>query len=566
KRAFSNDSEYQAWRVANGYYALYDAARTDASFLAQVDAIRQAHSLTYSYRANGLITEAIDQRGLRTLYKYDNKENLIAITDRNGWGAAHSDASDFRRLRAELGFTDATGAGKLAADLTPAERDAILAKFTTTLTYDERGNLLSRVDAEGNRATFTYTPFNKLASETSAVGHALTSSDEPLYREQRVALGFAALVANLSDADKLALLARHTTTYQYDARQNLVQRTDAGGDVTRFEYDANGNLERRIVFLDRNDLVDPAKQQVTRFFYDQFGNNIETLDGEGHRTRSDYDLFGNLLRFIDGNGGVTTYTYDKADRLLTITDPEGHVTVNAYDAVGNRIAVTDANGHTVTRLYDRNNMLLAVIDPSDTAPAQDRTTRHAYDVTGNRTSVTDAEGRTTTYTYSARRELVEITTPEVPGPDGVVRRYTTTFAYDGESNRIRTTNNNGFTTEVAYTRDNLVRTQTDPNGHITVFEYDANRNQVMIVAGAQLPELRRQIVRFRYDAEDQLIRQIDALGNATQFTYDAPGNRVRVVDANGNATRFEYDKNNRLVREIRPAALDGRTGSVVEHT
>src|SRR6185369_6676964 len=95
----------------------------------------------------------------------------------------------------------------------------------------------------------------------------------------------------------------------------------------------------------------------------------------------------------------------------------------------------------VTRLYDRNNMLLAVIDPSVTGPAQDRTTRYTYDVTGNRTSVTDAEGRTTTYTYSARREVVAITTPEVAGPDGTPRHYTTTFAYDGESNRIRTTDN-----------------------------------------------------------------------------------------------------------------------------
>src|SRR6185369_4307833 len=198
----------------------------------------------------------------------------------------------------------------------------------------------------------------------------------------------------------------------------------------------------------------------------------------------------------------------------------------------------------VTRLYDRNNMLLAVIDPSVTGPAQDRTTRYSYDVTGNRTSATDAEGRTTTYAYSARRELVEITTPQVAGPDGAPRRYTTTLAYDGESNRIWTTNNNGFTTEVTYTRDNLVRTQTDAIGQVTRFEYDANRNQVTIIAGAQLPELRRQILRFSYDAENQLTRRTDALGNVTQFAYDAPGNRARVTDANGNTTDFEYDHNN----------------------
>src|ERR1051325_7598459 len=137
---------------------------------------------------------------------------------------------------------------------------------------------------------------------------------------------------------------------------------------------------------------------------------------------------------------------------------------------------------------------------------------------------------------------------------------------DGESNRIRTTDNNGFTTEVAYTRDNLVRSQTDAIGQVTRFEYDANLNQVTIIAGAQLPELRRQILRFSYDAENQLVRRSDALGNVTLFAYDAPGNRARVTDANGNATDFEYDHNHRLVKEIRPAVIDPRTGVLTRYT
>ncbi|HWO55972.1 MAG TPA: hypothetical protein VNN55_00215, partial [bacterium] len=414
--------------------------------------------------------------------------------------------------------------------------------------------------------TFTYTSFNKLASETSAVGNALVSSDDPVSQQKRVELGFAALVAGLTAADRQALLDLHTTRYTYDARQNLIERRDAGGDITRFEYDAFGNLTRRIVYLDPSDLADPTKQQITRYAYDAFGNNIETTDGEGHVTRSQYDHFGNLTRFTDARGGITTYTYDADHRLLTVTDPEGHVTVNRYDAVGNRIAVTDANGHSVIHLYDRNNLLIATLDNADTNPAQNRDTRFVYDIVGNRTSVTDAEGRTTTYTYNARRELVEVRAATVADEAGVLRQFLTTYAYDGEGNRIRTTNNRGFTTEMLYTPEGLVRQQTDPTGHVTRFVYDANHNQVTIIAGVQLPEAKRQIIRFSYDEEDQLISQTDAQGHTTRYRYDAPGNRAAVTDANGNTTDFEYDKNNRLVKEIRPAVIDPRTGVATRYT
>lgn len=568
-RAYSNDQEYQDWRVANGYYQTYDAnaAATDPNVQAQVDAIRAAHSLYYTYRADGYITEVVDQQGYHTLYAYDDKENLIAVTDRNGWAAVNSDSSYYRALRAELGYTDIGGAGKLVADLTDPEKDALIEAFTSHFTYDERGNLLSSEDNEGNTTTYTYTAFNKLASRTSALGNALVTSDAQQYQDKRVALGYAALVADLSGADTQAILDLHTTTYSYDANQNLIERVDAGGDITRFAYDVYGNQTQTTVYLDPADQADPTKQQVTQYFYDAFGNNIETVDGEGNHTFSEYDHFGNLVRFTDGNGGITTFTYDPDNRLLTVTDPEGHATVNTYDAVGNRTSVTDANGHTITRIYDRNNLLIATIDPSDSGPLNDRITQFQYDVVGNRTSTVDAEGRETRFSFNARRELVEVITAEVAGADGVTpTSYTSTFAYDGEGNRIRTSNNRGFTTDILYTGNGLVRQQTDPNGQVTRLTYDANSNQIQIVAGVQLPVAKRQTISFSYDEEDQLVRQTDAEGNVTTFAYDAPGNRIAVTDANGNTTEYEYDHNNRLVREVRPEVFDPVSGTPVRYS
>ncbi|MGD9369409.1 MAG: hypothetical protein PVH87_27115, partial [Desulfobacteraceae bacterium] len=550
-RAYSNDTEYVDWRLANGYYERYCPFLEccDPNFKAQVDAIKEAHALIYNHRADGYITEVIDQQGYHTGYAYDDQDNLISITDRNGWGATHSDSAYYRQLRAELGVVDAGGNGKLAAELTEQEIADLTEAFTRHFAYDDRGNLTHRIDNADNETTLTYTEFNKPAATTSAVGRALVTSNDQQYQDKRVELGYAALVEDLSAADTQALLDLHTTYFEYDTNQNLIERRDAGGDITRFEYDQFGNLIRRTVFLDANDLNDPAKQQVTTYAYDGYGNNIGSTDAEGHQTHSEYDHFGNLLRFTDANGGVTRYTYDKDNRLLTISDPEGHTTINAYDAVGNRIAITDAGGHTITRVYDRNTRLIATVNPSETDPADDRTTSFEYDVVGNNTAVVDAEGRRTEYAFNTRRELVEVLTTEVDDEAGNPTRYSSTMAYDGEGNRIRTTNNRGFTTEILYNQNNLIRQQTDPNGHITRIEYDANNKQVQIIAGVQLPEAKRQILQFSYDEESQLTTRTDAQGNITTYAYDAPGNRIAATDANGHTTEFEYDGNNRLVRE-----------------
>jgi len=523
-RAYSNDAAYRQWRVANGFYDIYDpsTAATNPAYQTQVNTILTAHSLSYSYQSNGYITELVDQQGFRTLYSYDSEGNLTSVTDRNGWGVLNSDSSYYRALRAELGYVDASGNGRLVATLSANEQAALRETFTSHFRYDSSGNLLEAEDNNGSITRFTYTSFNKVASTTTPSGR--------------------------------------TTLFFYDANQNLIEQRAPSADLTRFDYDGAGNRTRRIVFLDANDLLDPAKQQITQYFHDAYGNVIETVDAEGNHSLAEYDLFGNLIRLTDGRSGVTSYTYDADSRLLTVTDAEGNTTVNTYDAVGNRISVTDARGKTTYQFFDRNNRLITVLNPSDTDTSQNRVTQYTYDVVGNQTSSTDAEGRTTTYIYDARRELVELVTAEVAGAGGTPVRYRSFLAYDGQGNRISTTDNNGYTTSLLYNEDGMLVERKDPNGHVTRYAYDANNNQVSIVAGMQLPPGKRQTLRFSYDEEDQLEQEIDAEGHAKTYTRDAIGNIVSVQDQNGNRTDYQFDRSNRLVREMGPPVVNPATG------
>jgi YD repeat-containing protein len=124
-------------------------------------------------------------------------------------------------LRKDLGFVDLAGNGKLVANLTAAEKTALLAKFTTTFTYDARGNLLTQTDGLGNQTSYTYTAFNKVASATSAMGNALASLDDltpgdSFYRNKRVRLGFPNVGKRAAQKPRSR---SHTTTYSYDAKR-----------------------------------------------------------------------------------------------------------------------------------------------------------------------------------------------------------------------------------------------------------------------------------------------------------------------------------------------------------
>jgi YD repeat-containing protein len=530
---------------------------------------------SYTFDGNGNITDVKDAQGNDTLYTYDANQNLTRVVDANGSAILRSDSTYFRNLRQSYGVVDASGQGKLVANLTAAEKTALQAHFATNITYDANGNVTSRTDGAGNLTTYTYTAFNKVATTTSADGNALVSSDDPLYIAKRQELGIVSAtgagktVAQLTAADKQALLALYTTVYSYDTKQNIAQIQSPGGDLTRLSYDANGNLVQKTVFLDATNLTDTSKQEVTSYFYDAFGNNTKTIDAQGNTTLATYDHFGNRLTSVDGNGGVTTNTFDAENRLVSTTDALGNTIRNFYDAVGNRIAVQDASGHTVTYVYSANNLLLTVIDPAAN-PAQaatlTRTSRYTYDVVGNETSLTDANGNATTYAYDALNRVVKVTTPTVTDASGNAVNYFTTYEYDGIGNRITSVDDNGNRTDTVYNSNNLVRQVTDASGHVTQYAYDADLNQVSIVIGAELAPSARQILKFDFDTKGRKSSETDALGNTQKYTYDGANNQISFVDADGNTTTYAYDRDNRLLTQTNAAVADSVSGQPVNYT
>ena len=191
-----------------------------------------------------------------------------------------------------------------------------------------------------------------------------------------------------------------------------------------------------------------------------------------------------LTQEVGPTGASIRYGYDAKHQLTSITDPEGNTFNYTYDANGRTLTKTYLGDKTTTYTYDTDNRKTTVTDPLGNATVYD------YDAQGNITQVTDALGNATTYTYEQR----------------------------------------------------MMTSRTDPNGHMTTWNYDLNNANVRSRLNLlSLTDALGNTSSFTYSAENDLLTSTDALGNTTHHTYDANGNLLRQVDALGNILTFTHD-------------------------
>jgi YD repeat-containing protein len=126
-----------------------------------------------------------------------------------------------------------------------------------------------------------------------------------------------------------------STVTKYDAAGNVKSTTDQMGRVTDFGYD---NWDRQIsVEQPDPDGAGTDIPALTRYEYDANGNlrfeKLRTDDGPPETfltTEHQYDHLNRKIKTIDANGDPTTYQYDKVGNLTKLTDAENNETVFAY--------------------------------------------------------------------------------------------------------------------------------------------------------------------------------------------------------------------------------------------
>jgi RHS repeat-associated protein len=533
---------------------------------------------TYERNADGLVTRITqtdpDGAGplgaLVTEFEYDSNGNLIQRTNADlteeFWTydvnfnqmTSYTDAID-RVTLWEIGVT--TGLVLSMTRVVGQVDDGINLEtddVTTSYTYTDGlgtappGLLETMTDALGVVASYTYNARGLVLSITQADG---TADETTTSFEYDASDNLTAVVDGLS----------RRTEYDYDGLNRLVTLTEADPDgggvlaspVWQYQYDADGN---------RTHVTDPLGN-VTEYVYDERGRLTEVIspdpDGAGPllapETVYDFDCVSNLASLTDALGRTTEYQYDELNRLVKaiLPDPDGGgVLVSpevdyAYNAVGWLASETDALGNVTTYTYDEMGRVLSITQPDPdgggvlTAPV----TSYTYDDAGQLLTITDPLGRVTTYAYDDLGRVTSITSPD-PDGGGAGLAPVTAFTYDKLGNVLTESVKTGASTwsVTTYDYDNLYRRTsiTDANNDLTEFTYDDVGNVLTMTD----PE--NNVTEYEYDNLNRLIAETIAVSTVAltrQFVYDAAGNLIEKTDRNGRVTEYEYDNLHRRIEE-----------------
>ncbi len=463
----------------------------------------------YTYDANGFLLSKMDPNGNLTTYTYDDQYRVLTATDPEG------------RVRT---INYPTGAGQiLTSEL--VEKDGGVWRYT----YDTgNGDLLTKVDPQGNSTSYTYDAAGNQLSETGpdggvtshtydVAGNQLSTTD-PAGQTTAYTYNESGQTTSVSDT------AGGVTSYSYDEQGNLLNITDPAGATTVYIYDTAGRVTS----------VTDAAGGVTSMAYDAAGNLIAITDPAGAKTSMEYDAAGRLLTQTDPQGGVTTFTYDAAGNLVSTTDPLGGVTSAGFDANGNRTSQIDANGNAT--FYDFNAQG-QVVKSTD---ALGQVTIFSYGGgsgcatcsggVNKLTALTDANGHATTFDYDSLGRLVK----EVD-PLGNV----TAYLYDAKGNLTAKTDANGATIRYSYDTLGRLLKRLYPDNSEEIFSYDARGN---ILTAANTAES----YLYAYDTNGRLASVTNRLGRKIAYAYDTAGRKVKMTGPDGKVIGYEYDPAGRL--------------------
>ncbi|WP_461612180.1 RHS repeat-associated core domain-containing protein [Clostridium sp. Marseille-QA1073] len=261
-----------------------------------------------------------------------------------------------------------------------------------------------------------------------------------------------------------------------DNRNELIKNSDGtheliGRDQSRYGYTASGLLS---FIKDKND-------NALRIHYNS-DKTVKKIDNLLGRIYEFEYKDGNLIKVSENVNGtikrVVQYNYN-SNKLLS--------------------SVVDFNGSTLYEYkYDANKKLSEVIEAGKTIE-----TITYFDSTDNKGKVkekTDIYGNKSTYNYDNKNRVLEIK------------------------------DSKGRITKQLYNISLFLAAETDPEGRITIMDYDANDEGVSEV--------------------EEVVKKFDKLGNVTSYTRDKKGNIIKEINPDLTVTEREYDEKNNIVKEV----------------
>ncbi len=558
--------------------------------LKTVENPRRIVTVDNSYDLNSRTISQKFPDGTSMNYDYNDSENTVTLTERNGAKTVHYHDELKRNIRNV--YPDGEESFLYNAK---NQKTQIKDKNgnVTRISYDDKGNISGIINSLGTKLSFTYNAHNKpIAASVNGrekihnnydVKGNLIETKDAIGRKTSITYDVKGRPESIcaSDGSK--------TDLSYDDRGNILKIKNAQGNEVKYSYDELNRV---------TEIVD-AKGYRRCFEYDIMNNIIKETNPEGKERKYSYNESGKLVELEDYDGRKITRTYNALNKPEYITDKEGRVTKLEYDSMWNLSCITEPNGAKTEYIYNKNNRLEIVKD------ALGNSTRFSYDGMGNRLSVEDAEGAKTEFTYNAIGKMTSAKDPEgnvtlydyddegnlikVTDPLGnelcrmfdeagqLIKEHLScggerSYTYNELGNVSSVTNEAGITTKYeylsgsnkvtriiyhdgnsesfSYDANGNLETRTDKNGYTLTYFYDG-LNRLIEIRGED-----GENKKYTYDVLGNVISMTDALGNITRYDYSPSGKLIKVTDALENSAEYTYDSCDRLISIVQDGTVE----------
>lgn len=452
-----------------------------------------------TYGIEGLVKQETDAHGNITEYEYDTKGN-VTKTKQIIDGVSHD----------------------------------------TTNTYDNKGQLTKTVDPESVKTEYIYNEagavlLTKVQDKNGQNIQFTRNVHDVLGREIQV-IGPAVYDASKDNLDADIYSDKTAGTYKtYNNKGQVISESDALGNITRYVYDADGNLEKEI------------KPNGTYY--------TSEYDKDGRKTKEKFHQDENAVPLLLKK---MTYAEDKNETTTTdyIDNSLFSTTVQEYDWEGNVIREETPSGLVKTSTYE-NGLLMRESTTEKNSAIEKTFTEYTYDTwrrTLSKTESFDGTGNSKTkYIYDNYGNI--LTESEKNNAAGGQTTYaTTTHEYDSQDNEIKTITPDGRYVQHYYRWDGKI-----------LRDYKGMKSPLNIQGLDNVVNMGNQeysVIKYEYDAMGRLSKKTDPLGKSETYSYDKAGREKIHVDKNGVSHTTEYDRADNPIKKTSEKA--GESGKIIK--
>jgi YD repeat-containing protein len=378
-----------------------------------------------------------------------------------------------------------------------------------------------------------------------------------------------------------------SSAYIVDRLKHRYVTASAGGAKLRenfYWYDDRSDCVIKGNLTKEENWLNTGSNPVTTHEYDAYGNRKKTTDPEGRITQTVYDSTYHTFpeQTINAKGHITTRSFDPAIGEVTqVIDPNGFITTYVYDKFKRKIGEIkpyDSDPPTVSIQYVMDGIPpeSVIVNKKDGTPTFDTVqfidgfgsliqTKSEWLDSANRIAVDvfyDEMGRVKKQSNPYLTDnSTGYSTPNLSAPN-------TSYDYDALGRPVLIHNPDG--TQVSRVFDHWSVTETDENGHVKSYTFDASQRLKQVIENnggssyttnyiySPLGELTNitdhtgNVTTIAYDSLGRKLQMTDPDMGTWNYGYDRVGNLTSQTDARGRTTNIDYDPLNRKLHIVYP--------------